>query len=65
MLYIRSLGNKLWEIRIQGKRGIARAIYTTVISRKLVILHVFIKKTQQTPQRAINLALKRMKEIQI
>jgi phage-related protein len=63
MPYIRPLGNKLWEIRIKGKCGIARAIYTTIINKILVLLHVFIKKTQKTPQRAIELALKRIKEI--
>jgi phage-related protein len=63
MPYIKPLGKKLWEVRIKGRDGIARAIYTTIVDKKLVILHVFIKKTQQTPQQAIELALKRMKEI--
>jgi|TARA_Y100000031_G_C8092577_1_gene324866 phage-related protein len=61
--YVKSLGNKLWEIRMKGKSGIARAIYVTVRERRIVVLHVFIKKTDKTPRSAIKLALERLKEI--
>ncbi len=61
--HIKSLGNKLWEIRLKDKDNIARAIYTTMVGKKIVILHVFVKKTQKTPKAAIKLALKRMKEL--
>ncbi len=58
------LGKKLWEIRLTGKSGIGRAIYTAASRRRLVLLHVFIKKTNKTPTRALNLALKRLKRIE-
>jgi len=61
--YVKPLGNKLWEIRMKGKSGIARAIYVTVRERRIVVLHVFVKKTAKTPRSAIKLALERMKEI--
>ena len=61
--YVKPLGNKLWEIRMKGKSGIARAIYVTVRERRIVVLHVFIKKTDKTPRSAIKLALERLKEI--
>jgi phage-related protein len=61
--HIKPLGNKLWEIRLKGKDDIARAIYTTIIGKRIVILHVFVKKTQKTPRLAIERALKRMKEL--
>ena len=60
--FIRSLGNKLWEIRLRGKEGIARAIYVPATGRRLVVLHVFVKKTQKTPKRAIDLARRRGRE---
>ena len=61
--YIKPLRDKLWEMRIRGRDGIARAIYVTVQERRLVILHAFIKKTRKTPATAIRTALSRMKEL--
>ncbi len=61
--YVKPLGDKLWEIRMKGKSGIARAIYVTVTDRRIVVLHVLIKKTNKTPRSAIKLALKRLKEM--
>lgn len=61
--HVRPLGEKLWEMRLSGKEGIGRAIYTAAAGRRLVILHAFVKKTQKTPRRAIDLALERLKEI--
>jgi phage-related protein len=40
--YCKPLGNKLWEIRIIGRPGIAKAIYVTVRDRKIVELHAFV-----------------------
>jgi len=59
----RPLGNKLYEVRsnISDKR-IARVIFT-IIDDWMVLLHGFIKKTQQTPKEEIDLAIKRLKEI--
>lgn len=63
MPHVRPLGSKLWEMRLSGKAGIGRAIYIAMRERRLVVLHVFVKKTQKTPPRAIELALARAKEI--
>lgn len=63
MPYVRHLQDKLWEIRGKGRSGIARALYVTVAGRRLVILRVFVKKTQKTPPGEVALALSRMKEI--
>ena len=64
MPYIRPLEGKLWEMRMKGKDGIARAIYVTRRERRIVILHAFHKKSRKTPRSAIRLALARMKEIE-
>lgn len=63
MPHVRPLGEKLWEMRLAGVAGIGRAIYTAASGQRLVILHAFVKKTQKTPQRAIELARKRLREI--
>ena len=61
--YIKHLEGRLWEMRLKGNDGIARAIYLTAIGRRVVVLRVFIKKTQKTPRREIELALRRAQEI--
>lgn len=58
--HIRPLESKLWEMRMQGRDGIARAVYAAVQGRRLRVLHVFVKKTQTTPRAAIATALKRL-----
>ena len=58
--HIRPLESKLWEMRMQGRDGIARAVYAAVHGRRLLVLHVFLKKTQTTPRKAIETALKRL-----
>ena len=61
--YVKHLEGRLWEMRIKGKDGIARAIYVTVTGRRIVVLRVFTKKTEKTPRREIELALARAKEV--
>ena len=58
--HIRPLEGKLWEMRMQGRDGIARAVYAAVQGRRLLVLHVFVKKTQTTPRSALNIARKRL-----
>ena len=50
-------------VRMKGKSGIARAIYITIKEQKIIILHAFIKKTQKTPAKALELAIKRSNEV--
>jgi phage-related protein len=61
--WVRPLGNKLWELRLTGRDGIARAIYVTATGKRVVILRVFVKKTQKTPPREIKIALQRAREV--
>ena len=61
--YVKHLVGPLWEMRMKGRGGIARAAYVTATGRRVVVAHVFAKKTQKTPRREINLALKRAKEV--
>ena len=61
--YIRHLEGRLWEMRMKGRDTIARAIYVTVVDKRIVIVRVFKKKTQKTPRREIEAALERAREI--
>ena len=63
MPYTRAMGDGLFEIRAKGQEGIGRALFCTVVGKRIVILHGFIKKTEQTPQRALDTARRRMKEV--
>jgi phage-related protein len=62
--YVKHLQGKLWEMRMKGKDGIARAAYVTAKGNRVVVVHVFVKKTRATPRREIETALRRAKEVQ-
>ncbi len=61
--YVKYLGEKLWEMRLTGRDGIARSIYVTAPERRIVVLRTFIKKTQKTPGKELRIARERAKEI--
>ena len=61
--HVRHVRGQLWEIRLKGRAGIARALYVTAKEQRVVILRVFIKKTEKTPAGEIDLALQRAKEL--
>lgn len=61
--FTKAMGNGLFEIRAKGQEGIARGMFCTMANHKIVILHVFIKKTQATSKKELALAIKRQKEV--
>ncbi len=61
--YVRHLEGPVWEMRMKGRDGIARAAYVTATGKRVVVVHVFSKKTQKTPRREIETALRRAKEV--
>ena len=61
--HVRHIRGQLWEIRLKGKAGIARALYVTARKQRVVILRALIKKTEKTPVGEIALALQRAKEV--
>lgn len=63
MPHSRSMGGGLFELRPRGCEGVGRALYCFVSESRVLILHVFIKKSQATPQRELEIARKRMKEV--
>ena len=62
MPYTRAMKQGLFEIRLTGKEGIARLFYMTK-KKEVIILHSFIKKTQKTPKKELELAYKRLQEV--
>ncbi len=63
MPHTRAMGGGLFELRLKAKEGIARVFYCTLVGRRIVMLHQFIKKSEKTPRRELGVARKRMKEM--
>ena len=61
--HVKHIEGRLWEIRLEGQDGISRALYVTAREKRVVIVRVFIKKTQKTPRTEIEIALVRAKEV--
>jgi phage-related protein len=59
----RAFGDGLFELRPRGKSGIGRALYCFLVGERVMVVHAFIKKAQQTPAHELKLARKRVKEI--
>ena len=62
--HVKHLRGPLWEIRLKGKAGIARALYVTARSERVIVVRVFVKKSEKTPASEIELALGRAKELE-
>jgi len=62
MPLVRSLGSGLWEVRSQLKDGIARVIFLAE-KDQMVLVHGFVKKSQKTPQKELDLARRRAAEL--
>ena len=60
---VKHLEDRLWELRLSGHDGISRAIYVTAAVRRVVIVRVFVKKTQKTPPRELEIARQRAKDV--
>jgi phage-related protein len=63
--HVKHIDGKLWEMRVKSAEGIARGLYVTASGRRVVILHVFVKKSQKTPRKALAIARQRLKEVDL
>ena len=61
--HTKAFGEGLFELRLKGAEGIARGFFCTLIGKRIVMLHSFIKKSERTPPRERKLAEARMKEV--
>lgn len=58
-----AFGGGLFELRLKGAEGVARVFYCTLVGRRIVMLHSFVKKSQKTPPRERRIAETRLKEV--
>jgi phage-related protein len=63
MPHTRAMGDGLFELRLKAVEGIARVFYCTMIGKRIVMLHQFIKKTDKTPPKELAIARRRLKEV--
>jgi phage-related protein len=64
MPHSRPMDGGLFELRPRGREGIGRVFYCFVIGQRVVMLHAFVKKTPDTPEKELKIVRKRMKEVQ-
>jgi phage-related protein len=63
MPHTRAMGDGLFELRLKAAEGIARVFYCTVVDRRIVFLHQFVKKSDKAPRKELEVARRRLKEI--
>lgn len=63
MPHTKPIDGGLFELRVKSQEGIARVFFCTKIGKRIIMLHVFIKKTPKIPKKDLKLAEKRMKEV--
>lgn len=61
--HTKALGDGLFELRLKGVEGIARVFFCTLVGRRIIMLHSFIKKSERIPRRERAIAETRMKEV--
>jgi len=62
--HVKHIRGPIWEIRLKGRSGFARALYVAASGMRVVVVRAFVKKTQATPNSEIDIALKRAQEIE-
>jgi phage-related protein len=62
MPHTRSMGGGLFELRLKAKEGIGRVFFCTLPRQRIMMLHMFLKKSQKTPANELKVARQRLKE---
>ena len=62
MPHTRAMSLGLFELRLKSRERIGRVFYCTLVGRKIVMLHQFVKKIDKTSPKELTLARKRLKE---
>ena len=63
MPHSRAMSDGLFELRVKGQEGITRVFYCTVVDKRILMLHGFIKKSQKTPAKELKVARSRLLEV--
>lgn len=61
--HTKAFGQGLFELRLKGAEGVARVFFCTLVGKRIVMLHSFVKKSDKTPRRDREIAETRMKEV--
>jgi phage-related protein len=61
-LHTKAFGHGLFELRLKGAKRIARVFFCTLVGKRIIMLHSFVKKSEKTPLRDREIAEMRMKE---
>ncbi|MEH6454783.1 MAG: type II toxin-antitoxin system RelE/ParE family toxin [Cocleimonas sp.] len=61
--HTKPMGDGLFEVRAKAKEGIGRSLFCYLKGSNIVVLHAFVKKSQKTPKKDLDLAYERMKEV--
>ncbi len=61
--HLKHLEGPLWEIRLKGRDGVSRALHVVAAHKRIVVVRLFVKKTEKTPRHEIELALKRAERV--
>lgn len=61
--HTKAFGDGLFELRLKGAEGIGRVFFCTLVGKRIVMLHSFIKKSDKTPSREREIAEARLKEV--
>ncbi len=61
---MKTVGPGVREIRIYDEAGAFRVIYVAAMPEAVYVLHAFQKRTEQTAQRDIEMARRRLKELE-
>ncbi|MFA6062389.1 MAG: type II toxin-antitoxin system RelE/ParE family toxin [Gallionella sp.] len=64
MYHSKAMGSGLFELRPKGPEGIGREFYCTQVGQTIVVLHFFVKKLQKTPNNELDIATRRLKEVE-
>ncbi|MEP7730083.1 type II toxin-antitoxin system RelE/ParE family toxin [Marinomonas primoryensis] len=59
-----AMGDGLFEIRAKAQEGIGRSLFCYLKGQQIFVLHTFVKKSQKTPKKELELAKSRQREVQ-
>lgn len=59
----KAMGDGLFEIRVKAREGIGRVFFAYISRKEIILLHSFIKKTQETPAKELHIARQRLNEV--
>lgn len=59
----RQMDQRLWEIKIRSGSSGFRIFYVSLKNNILVLLHAYKKQSQKAPQKELDLAKQRMREV--